>query len=300
MIRALPKPSLSSLKQPKHERLLKKGSRMTLALGMICKGGVILAADTRVSYGDPNTNVSDALKIDGFDSKNGTYAITHSSDDVNAAKSLIAEIRLKLETEDVPTFVDMEKAIKAVMREWYVFGYENRPNVQLLVGASLQKEKEHGLFLCEPPNTTSRVWDNYKAIGGGWVIADPIYDGLFRTTFPAMPHASLCQISYLMHKAKQVLPGSVGGDTDVAVLTKPLTVPYWINRVDMKVAEGYGMNFDHTLSTFASLIMSGNHGGTETIMKIADGIYSCGLMYGRLEFRCQFPDKTILYLTQLA
>ncbi len=292
MIRTLPKPHPDYPTQLKKQRLPKR-NRMTLALAMVCKGGLMLAADTRVSYGDPNRNVSDAFKLNGFDSKNGTYVITHSSDDLNAANSLIAEIRLKLETEHLPTFVDMEKAIKAVMREWYVPVYDNRPSIQLLVGASLQEEKEHGLYLCEPPNTTSRVWDNYKAIGGGWAIADPIYDGLFRDASPATPHASLCQISYLMHKAKQLLPGTVGGDTDVALLTKPLTVAYWIERLDMKVAEGQGINFDRAMSQCGSIVMSGDTGEMKTILNIAEGLYSCGLMYSRLDFHCLFPDKTI-------
>ena|SRR5271166_6752180 len=295
MIRTLPKPLPGHYPSKPRIQRLPKRNRMTLALGMVCNDGLMLASDTRISF--TGGAVSDAQKITGFPSKSGMYAIVHSSNDANAANSLIAEIRAKLEKADAKTFPVLESAIKGAMQKWYVPVHDDRPTINLLIGACIEQEQERGLYFCEPPNTVSRVWDNYRAIGDGWEVSDDIYKW-FKDGSPWPSHASLCQISYMMYKAKQAHPGSVGGETDVAMLTEPLTVPYWINRVDMKVAEGHGQYvFDKAVSQMASLIMSGDSGEMKTILKTAEGIYSCGLTYSRLEFRCQFPDKTIKHDT---
>src|SRR5208337_121977 len=133
MIRALPKPR-PIFPRPKPERLPKR-NRMTLAIGMQCKDGIVLAADTRVSYQDGS--ISDITKVQSIYTGNGVYAIAQSSHDANAASSLMAEIRTGLLSENPASFPDIENVIKHVMREWYVPVYENRPTVHLLIGACL-------------------------------------------------------------------------------------------------------------------------------------------------------------------
>jgi len=263
---------------------------MTLALAMVCEGGLMLATDTRLAYGDGS--ISHAEKLTGFQSGSATYVIAHSSEDAHAAFSLIGEIRLKLENADPQTFAVLESAVRDVMRKWYVPVYDNRPIMRLLLGASIQGRVECGLYFCEPPNTVTRIYADYKAVGDGWFVSDSIYNCWFQNS-PQSPHTRLCQISYLMYKAKQLLPGSIGGDTDVAFLTEPLTVPYWIGREDMANAEAKGAFLDRQISAFASSTISGSTGDDKTILQIAQGIYSVNLLYAPLAFRCQFPDKTI-------
>jgi hypothetical protein len=97
----------------------------------------------------------------------------------------------------------------------------------------------------------------------------------------------------MMHKAKELLPATVGGHTDVAVLVKGAAKPYLIRREDMSNAEARGIVFDRIMARFTSLVMSGNTGGVPAILHMAEGIYQNGLNYATLEFRCQFPDKII-------
>jgi hypothetical protein len=265
---------------------------MTLAIGMQCQGGLILAADTRLAY--DSGPISEGGKLTGFCSKTGTFAIAQSSYDAHAADTLMSEVRTNIETADPQTFTALERAIKKTMARWYAPVYDNRPVIQLLFGASLQQEKDRGLYFCEPPSTVSPVW-GYKAIGDGRSISDPIYSTWFQKGSPWPLHASLCQLSYMMHKGKELLPASIGGDTDVAVLTEPATVPYWIERLDMKTAEGHGVILDGFMTSFASLLMSENRkSGKAEILRILEGLYQWDVFqYAAFEFRCQFPDKTI-------
>ncbi|MFZ1008935.1 MAG: hypothetical protein WAN65_18995 [Candidatus Sulfotelmatobacter sp.] len=266
---------------------------MTLAIGMQCRDSVILAADTLMSYdGGP---ISEGQKLTGFCSGTGSFAMAQSSYDAHAADTLMSEIRANVEAVDPKTFPVLERAVKDAMANWYAPVYENRPAIQLLMSACLKEESERGLYVCEPPSVASRVWESYKAIGDGRTVSDPIYNAWFKQDAPWPLHTSLCQLSYMMHKGKQLLPASVGGSTDVAVLTEAATVPYWIERMDMADAEARGRVLDRIMSRFTSLVMAGNMGGVQAILKMAEGIYQGGLHYATLEFRCQFPNKTVLH-----
>jgi len=268
---------------------------MTLAIGMICQGGILVTADTRVSYDDGS--VADVEKVSGFASHSGLYAIAQSSHDANAANSLIAELEGKLagarpSSSQPSYFSEVEQVIKEVLRQWYAPVYENRPSVQLLVGVVLEQEKTPALYFCEPPSTVCRIWDAYKAIGAGWVISDPIYK--YWTQGGVRPlHETLCEASYLMYKGKQLLPASIGGFTDAIFIGSNASALYRVERKSMATAEACGPAFDRAMSKIVSLAMSGGAGGTPETLKIAEFMYSISLLYSRLELHCSFPEITI-------
>jgi len=261
---------------------------MTLALATVCEGGLMIAADTRVSYQDGT--IGDVQKVTGFAAHDGMLTIAHSSHDANAADSLIRKIRERIENSAVGNFSEVEHRIEDALREWYVPIHDDRPTIQLLVGACVQSsQSERALYLCEPPNTVSRIWDSYRAIGDGWRISDPIYKW-FERRESRSAHACLCQISYMMHRAKKLLPGSVGGQTDVAFLIGAATAPYWIKRVNMATAEAYGINLDCQLSSITSAIMGNNPG---EIAGLLEGIEQCNLLYSSLRSHTQIEHYTI-------
>jgi hypothetical protein len=298
MIRIPPKPSRTPIVSRKPERLPKR-KRMTLAVGMHCKEGLILAADTLMSYS--YGPISEGRKLDDFTSASGntpgsgTYAIAQSSEDTHAADTLISEIRAEIQTFDPKTFSALEPVVKAAIAKWYAAVYENRPTIQLLLGACLSQETEPALYFCEPPSTVSRVWETCKTIGEARAIADPIHSVWFKSQGSLWPcHTSLCQISYMMYKAKQLFPGSVGGDTDVVILGAHGTAPCWVERASMEVAEGYGRILDRYMSRFVSLLMAaGSQRGGQGISRIAESVSFGNLSYAALEFRCQFPCEII-------
>jgi hypothetical protein len=276
--------------QPKKQRLPTR-NRMTLALAMVADTGLILAADTRVSYDDGS--IADVQKITGWAGKDAMYAVVHSSHDANAADSLIHGIRTRLEDQEVNGIREVETQIRRAFKEWYVPVHDARPTIQLLLGCSLKGGTQPFLYYCEPPSTVKPIGECYTAIGDGWQVSDAIYKW-FEDRSPWAIHPCLCQISYMMYRAKKLRPSSVGGYTDVGILTDWQTVPYWINRTDMAMVESFGLMLDRHLSNFASMAMGGNAKGMPEMMRFAEGFYSCELLYARQQLRSQFPEKTFI------
>jgi hypothetical protein len=263
---------------------------------MICQGGLVFAADTRVVFADDS--VSDMQKLLSFRANAGMFAIAQSAEDANAADSLIRNLEYTFRDQDPETctFAILEAAIETQLQSWYVPVYDNRPRVQLLIGICLNGNEDRRIYFCEPPNTVTRVLGGYQAIGDGWLVSDPIYNHWFKQEMPSSPHACLCQISYLMYKAKQVKPTAVGGHTDAVLITGEsgdFDFPYYIERVSMAVAESHGMALDRHLNKLAGLVMAGSLEGQKDILQAAESIYSSSMSYAALEFRCQFPEKTI-------
>jgi hypothetical protein len=290
----MPRPSKPLLNPTKIHTLqrLPKKNRMTIAIGMICQNSVLLAADTRISYeGGP---VSEANKIADFKANGGLFAFAHSSSDVNAATSLIGEIREEIENWRFPvTSSTIKTPISLGMQKWRMPHGDNPPVVYLLLGACFQGENKPCLFYCEPPNAVNPVENNYRCIGEGWETADPIYEW-FKAASPSPLHASLCQVSYMLYRAKKMWPATIGADTDVEVLIGYGDDPLRIDRTSMSVAEtNGGLIFERNLSKLACLAMGGSLKGHEDILKAAQGIYASSMFYAAAEFRCQFPEKTI-------
>lgn len=262
---------------------------MTLAVGMRCKSEVILAADTRLSYG-PGRPVSEGQKMTNWQCGSCNVVIAQSADDVYAANSVMADIIAKIKVDCPDSLPQLENAVEQVMLESYAPVHDNRPYIQLLVAACVGEEK--ALYFCTPPNTMSPIWDDCHAIGEAHPVVNEI-GKWFETHKDQTAHERLCQLSYMMYRAKLLYPDSVGGHTDVAVLTDSQNVPLWIERISMDVAESYGIALERHLSQLMSLVMGGSLKGHEDILKAAEGIYSCSMMYAAAEFRCQFPDIVI-------
>jgi hypothetical protein len=252
---------------------------MTLAIGMACPTGFVFAADTRLAFEDGS--VSDMSKMSVFDAGQGQFAIVQSSYDANAGNSLMHEVATKIQAANG---IDVQDAIKEAMQLWYLPVHENRPVVQLLVGAHFTGSRD--MYFCEPPHTVSPVTASYMAIGGGRVVTDPIYSHWFAKWYPRLPHACLCRISYLMHKAKQLYPAHVGGHTDAAFISAFSDFPYFIQRRSMADAETIAAELDHYLAGIACCAMSA------TSQPDASYFAQQSMQgFARFEFCCEFPPN---------
>ena len=231
MIRTFPKPLPAGIAQRKKPREIPKRRPMTLAIGMECLGGLIVAADTRTSYEDGN--VSEMQKVSYFHTRHGAFAIAQSAQDANAANSLIRNLENALQelTSATLSYARLENLIEDQMQRWYVPNDSTRATVELLIAACLNDNPERRMYCCEPPNTLNQIND-YHAIGGAWTVADPIYKGwVMPSVVPLIassPHKCLCIISYLMHKAKERLPSHVGGHTDAVLITEKDGGPFLV------------------------------------------------------------------------
>jgi hypothetical protein len=235
--------------------------RMTIAMGALCSGGVIVAADTLIVMSDGAT--SKATKVLVGKSNTCSFAIANATEDGNAANTLIPEIQRELEQDDPGTLLDVETNVKATMAKWVSqYPHGNAPPIQMVMGVyvdriALPQPKTGGgvaLYYCEPPNTmvAKELLDDcrgYHAIGLGSVVTDPLYRTLFAG--PATTRTRLLEISYLMYRAKKDMASGCGGDTNAVLVRRKNEFPFWINNLEMRLAEKHGEWLDRALSNAA-------------------------------------------------
>jgi len=253
---------------PKRKRLLKdlKGKPMTIAIGMLCQGGVVVAADTQMTWPDGTTY--DATKIQSTSTPTLAIAIAYTCLDMNAAESLVRNLIRDVEMASPRSPSGLEDIIGSRMEAWsktYIV-HNDRPDVSLIVAArltdpSLNGTTEFRLYFCEPPGTivqkTIENSSGYVAAGAGMIVTDP----LFRTIFGPLvsPRRCLGQLSYLMYRAKKDCRGACGGRTDAVLITEEHSAPLWIEWVHLKHAELRGKLLDETLAKVASALMARNN-----------------------------------------
>ncbi|HTW80279.1 MAG TPA: hypothetical protein VME23_12100, partial [Terracidiphilus sp.] len=209
---------------------------MTIAIGMLCKGGLILAADTQLTWQDGRTDYGP--KVFDLVTETASFVIAISANDIEAAATFISEVKRALQ-KSIRSIPAVENSIKEMMKKWnssFTFR-KDRTDVSFLLGARIKEpiskeEDAIGLFLCELPYTVSRKTaenaKGYISTGCGRPASDSLFNVLFGT--PVTPHTCLCQISYLMYRAKKDFSAGCGGDTDAVFLRAEDGKPLWIER----------------------------------------------------------------------
>lgn len=253
-------PPLLGRRQPYPPRPERKTPPMTIVIGMLCQGGVVIAADTQMTWPDGTTY--DATKIQSAAFATGAIAVAYTCLNANAAESLVRDLTLDVTMASPKSLFGLEEIIKNRMAEWSkAYSVPNdRPDVALIVGARVNGEDggEFGLYLCEPPGTvvrkTAENSQGYVAEGAGLVITDPLFRTLFGPLVP--PRVCLGQLSYLMYRAKKDCRGACGGRTDAVLITEESADPLWMERALMKQAEFRGRILDETLAKVASAVLS--------------------------------------------
>ena len=230
---------------------------MTIAIGMLCQGGLVIAADTQMT--GPDDTTYDAVKVHTLTTPTGAFALAYSCYDVNAAETLVTDIVKDLRLVEPKSLAEFEGTIKNQMTQWsQLFTVkDDRPGITIIAGVRINPS-EFALYLCEPPGTVVRKTfansDGYVATGMGQIVTDPMFRTLFGPAVP--PRVCLAQLSYLMHRAKKDCRGACGGETDAVLLSEEYPEPMWIERAYMKRAEEYGSALDATLNSVTSKIFS--------------------------------------------
>src|SRR5713226_288735 len=98
------------------KRLSGKRKAMTIALGLLCEGGAIVAADTKVV--DTNGTITHAYKVFHFVGKNAAFAIANASNDAYAALAMIRKIQATLQGTAFKNWQDVEEVIAYEMGEF--------------------------------------------------------------------------------------------------------------------------------------------------------------------------------------
>lgn len=283
--------------RPNPKRLPKR-KPMTIAIGMLCEGGLIVAADTQLTWNDGRTDYGP--KVHDLSTDTATYVLAYSADNAEAAETLLSEVKRSL-SKPIRSLSAVENSIKEMMKKWNsAFSHsEDRPEISFLVGAQIKCPAEGdndtlGLFLCELPFTVSRkTIENsrgYIARGCGHVVTDALFRVLFQGC--VSPHAALCRVSYLMYRAKIDFRGGCGGDTDAIFLRKEDGKLIEIKRLDMRQAESFGEWMDGTLAKMASFVMPENYiENPQPVLDFAADVMQKGLAFRRLRFRSKTAEN---------
>ena len=259
------------VKSKKIGTVSKKRNKMTIAIGMLCHDGIIIAADTQLVWTDGTTRTG--TKVWQLATNSAQYVIANASNDGLAVDTLIQDIFDKLEREDPIDLRAIEKTIRKTMHEWTrAYSRQDIPSIALVIGVKLtgiQEGEKLALYHCGPPNTMIRITPEdggYIAVGGGSLITDPIFRTLFSCDCSA--HTAIHQMSYLMYRAKKDAASICGGETSAIFLSTKLASPISIPPINMEIAESQGESLDFVLRTAVLACFTDNPQSAEVLADV--------------------------------
>lgn len=273
---------------------------MTIALGAMFSGGLIIAADTNVVLSDGSR--AETVKVDSVFGRTGSYVIANAASDGNAATTLVRQLVADLKHNELNSLDALEGIVADRMTQWAGAFAGTLPSVQLILGAYIHESHlnpshpDHvptlaggvALYFCEPPNTVVRKHEyapdnGYIAIGSGAVVTDP----LFWTLFPMLfrnSRSRLMEVAYLMYKAKKH-NAMCSGRTSAVLLTAQHSKPIVVNPCSMQAAEELGGILDFMLSGAAAAVTSLTEGPAQQYMEHVSKMFlTLGARFRELKF----------------
>lgn len=233
---------------------------MTIAIGMLCHGGAILAVDGQSTF-MADGRVARGRKLCVVNTDEISFAIATSAEDLNAAETLVRKIATELRKEAVREWEEVERLISQRMSDFgTAYGYQSIPYIALVAGIYIPG-KGTRLYLCQPPATVLLKEEGYVAVGCGAVITDPLYATLCTPLSTTCGPQFVCrEIAYLMYRAKKN-NAYCGGPTDAVFLSTAEASAVWINGYDFQAAESASFQLDLILqyTTMAALTDPGQY-----------------------------------------
>ena len=233
-----------------------KVKSMTIAIGMLCGGGAIIAADMQGYRGDGMAQR--ISKIESFHGKGMVFSIAYSSDDADSARRLVREIGATVGSIEVSGWKTIETAVSDAMLLWReAFNPEPIPATSLIVAFYLTG---HGLRLysCELPNNVLYEQSGYVAVGLGSAVTSPLAATLFDPFPQSRPtQMVLRQVAYLMYRAKKDNYYCKGG-TDAMFVSDDGKLLKRISALDFQAAERVSGQLDQIFNIAATATLGGN------------------------------------------
>jgi hypothetical protein len=239
---------------------------MTIAIGTLYSGGVIVCADSKVVASDGATTSDSKVTVLAGE-KSGIFAVADAAEDAHAAKMLACEIRdaaCKAANPRCP-----EKEIKSVMTEWHSsYGSAQPPHLQFILARVLPPYTriDNGrIYLCEPPAT---VMDTTSiAVGRGSRVVDPLLRLLNEACrLEVNVKMTLVRLAFLMYRAKKDEGSACGGESYAVVISNRGALTY-IHPAEMAMAENLAEQLDRLLFDMSAMITNGSQGPTENFLK---------------------------------
>lgn len=255
---------------------------MTIAIGALYQGGIIISADTNVICSDGSRQQT--RKVEATCNGDGCFAIANASEDGNAAKTLVSHLIADLLANPVNSWAYLESLVADRMTHW-AGAFQTPPSVQLVLGARLNDGSGLALYFCEPPNTVVREPSGYLAVGAGASITNPLHQVLF-SSCPKTARTKLIQIAYLMYRAKKESALCGGRTISVVIGLEPSTPPQWVMVPGMQKAEAAGPTLDYLLRlTCDAAIPESNDDAEAMSQRLATGTFQLGRVFRELEFQ---------------
>ncbi|HVB33739.1 MAG TPA: hypothetical protein VNJ52_05115 [Patescibacteria group bacterium] len=233
---------------------------MTIAIGMLCHGGAILAVDGRAT--DLDGTVTRGRKLCVVNNAQGiSFGIATAADNLNAAETVVREISTRIigKAKTIKKWAQVERCIKEKMTEWArAYGQNPFPRTNLIAGITIAGQGTR-LYFCEPPNTVLPNKDGYIAVGTGAAVTDPLFTAFFTPLFASSGPQYVCRgLCYLMYRAKKDNM-YCGGPTDAVYLDTHKASAIWLNGNDFRDAESASFQLDLILqaTTTAALTDAG-------------------------------------------
>lgn len=229
---------------------------MTLLIGILCTDGVVVAADSAVTFGSPGvfTITHVARKIDIVDGQ----LIVAGTGQLGLGQRFTAKVRelwlaKKLSGGD-------EFALATTVTEEVVRDFSRTQAPKGGFGALLAFPKKSSAHLCEfavadlqPEMKTPKCW--YVSLGSGQSLADP-YLALFKKIFwsggPPTVERGIFAAVWTMKHALEAAPGFVCPPIDVAVLrtTTKGTSAAMLSEDDLQEHHDLAKKADEHLASF--------------------------------------------------
>jgi len=198
------------------EKTLKTG---TLTIGIVCKDGIVLASDNRVSYGSQSGGVAYiAGKIKKVIELNNRMIVTMAgtaSDAKRAIEIIKAELRLKeLKTKEVIRVKEVA-TLMSNMQFMNIRQFSTIPSIAHFLLAGYDPEGIH-LYDISPDGYLQEI-DTYSATGAGIIQAHPILDSEYKQ---GMSIDDGVNLAIKCIKASTKREPSVGEGLDVYIVKK--------------------------------------------------------------------------------
>jgi hypothetical protein len=186
---------------------------MTIALGLLAKDGLVLAADTEETYGaslkHKHTKIWAALATDqsGDEAKFRCCVVSGAGDGsyIDAISRQIVESVTK--REELPD-AEIESGFRATLRDFYAehvlpFAADrNPPEFELLIGVQLPQAR----LLRTGRNVLYEPFGDFIACGSGLTMAYPLLSRFYQGPRPDVRTAVLVA-AYVMYHTKEAVPG---------------------------------------------------------------------------------------------
>ena len=190
---------------------------MTIALGLIASGGVVIAADRQETEGDQK---KDQRKIDSLWASGIGSLVVSGAGNGPYIDSITTRLQLCFGSKSWDGFLDeaeMTEAFRSAHAEYYsaavlpFSGYQayERPDYELLFGCTLQRDRH--LLWYSHKLTVNRV-HGYRAVGVGASTAESLLKKFYVSRLPLKVAITLA--AFVVYQVKNSVEGC-GFETDI-------------------------------------------------------------------------------------